>query len=134
MTKIAFIGLGHMGGPMAANLVKAGVRTAGFDPVNAALDAFAQKGGTACASIIEATKDADAVITMLPSGKEVREVYLGEGGLIKKLPKGRLLLIDCSTIDVATARAVAKEAEKHGHDFVDAPVSGGTTGAEAATL
>lgn len=132
MTKIAFIGLGHMGGPMAANLVKAGLQTSGADLSSAALEKFKQAGGTP-ANFDEATLEADIVITMLPSGQEVREIYLGDKGLVKKLPKGRLL-IDCSTIDVATARAVADEAQKSGHDFVDAPVSGGTTGAEAATL
>jgi 3-hydroxyisobutyrate dehydrogenase len=133
MAKIAFIGLGHMGGPMAANLVKAGQQTAGFDLSTAALDAFRKIGGTTAACPFAAAQDADVIITMLPSGKEVREVYLGDNGLIRKLPRGRLF-IDCSTIDVATARVVAAEAQKHGHDFVDAPVSGGTAGAEAGTL
>jgi 3-hydroxyisobutyrate dehydrogenase len=133
MTKIAFIGLGHMGGPMAANLVKAGLRVAGSDLSQVALDAFKKAGGVPATNIMAAAQGADAVITMLPSGKEVREVYLGEGSLVKKLASGRLL-IDCSTIDVVTARAVAIDAQKHGHDFVDAPVSGGTAGAEAATL
>jgi 3-hydroxyisobutyrate dehydrogenase len=133
MTKIAFIGLGHMGGPMAANLLKSGLQTTGFDLSSAALDAFRKIGGVGAASPSAAAQGADAIVTMLPSGKEVREVYLGPEGLIKKLPKGRLF-IDCSTIDVASARAVAEEAQKHGHDFVDAPVSGGTAGAEAGTL
>jgi 3-hydroxyisobutyrate dehydrogenase len=133
MTKIAFIGLGHMGGPMAANLVKAGLQMAGFDLSSAALDMFKNTGGTVAVNPQAAAEEADVVITMLPSGKEVREIYLGLNGLIKKSVKGRLF-IDCSTIDVTSARAVAEEAQKHGHYFVDAPVSGGTAGAEAGTL
>jgi 3-hydroxyisobutyrate dehydrogenase len=133
MTRIAFIGLGHMGAPMAANLVKAGLQTAGFDLSQAALGAFKKIGGMPAANLLAAAQGADVIITMLPSGKEVREIYLGENGLIKKLPKGRLF-IDCSTIDVGSARVVAGEAQTKGHDFVDAPVSGGTAGAEAGTL
>lgn len=131
--KIAFIGLGHMGGPMAANLVKAGFETTGSDLSAAALEKFTKIGGKKAASLAEAAKGADVVITMLPSGKEVREIYFGPQGLVETLPKGRVL-IDCSTIDVATAREVGAKAQAKGHDFVDAPVSGGTAGAEAATL
>ncbi|MES2906276.1 MAG: 3-hydroxyisobutyrate dehydrogenase [Pseudomonadota bacterium] len=133
MKKIAFIGLGHMGGPMAANLVKGGFETAGADLSTAALDKFAEAGGRKAANIADAVKDADVVVTMLPSGKEVRAIYLGAQGLVETLPKGRLF-IDCSTIDVATAREVGEKAATKGHGFVDAPVSGGTTGAEAGTL
>lgn len=133
MTKIAFIGLGHMGGPMAANLVKAGFETMGSDLSAAAMDKFTSAGGKKAGSIAEAVRDADIVITMLPSGKEVRAVYLGAQGLVETLGKGKLL-IDCSTIDVTTARDVGEKAVAKGHDFIDAPVSGGTAGAEAGTL
>ncbi len=133
MTKIAFIGLGHMGGPMAANLVKAGYEVLGYDLSEKALEQFKKAGGKNAASIAEAAQDADIIATMLPSGKEVRAVYLGENGLLAKLPKNRLF-IDCSTIDVELARVVAAEAQARGHGFIDAPVSGGTAGAMAGTL
>lgn len=132
MTKLAFIGLGHMGGPMAANLVKGGFETTGFDLSAAALTQFKEKGGKGAASLAEAAKGADAVLTMLPSGKEVREIYLGNDSLISA--QQGCLFIDCSTIDVATAREVSALAEEKGHSFIDAPVSGGTAGAEAGTL
>jgi 3-hydroxyisobutyrate dehydrogenase len=131
MARIGFVGLGNMGGPMAANLVKAQHALKGFDLSAAAVDAAVQAGGHRGASIADAVKDAEVVVTMLPAGKHVREVY--EGTIIGAAAKGALL-IDCSTIDVDSARAVAAAAAKAGFDMVDAPVSGGVGGAAAGTL
>lgn len=133
MTAIGFIGLGNMGAPMAANLVKAGHQVTGYDLVPAAAAALAANGGRAAASAAEAIAGADIVITMLPAGPQVREVYLGNPGILGRAGSGALL-IDCSTIDVDTSRAVAAAAYEAGFDMVDAPVSGGTAGAAAATL
>jgi 3-hydroxyisobutyrate dehydrogenase len=130
---IAFIGLGNMGGPMAANLVKAGHKVAGFDLVAASKDAHVKAGGVIAASVAEAVKDADAVVTMLPAGKHVEGVYLGADGILKNGKKGALL-VDSSTIDVATARKVLEAAKAAGMDMIDAPVSGGTAGAAGGTL
>jgi 3-hydroxyisobutyrate dehydrogenase len=127
MATIAFIGLGNMGGPMARNLVKAGHTVRGFDMVAKNVEAA---GALACKSAAEAAKGAEIVVTMLPAGPHVRGVY---DEVLPAAAKGTLL-VDCSTIDVDSARAVAKKAEGYGLDMVDAPVSGGTVGAEAATL
>jgi 3-hydroxyisobutyrate dehydrogenase len=127
MATIAFIGLGNMGGPMARNLVKAGHSLRGFDMVSKNVEAA---GATVCKSAADAVKGAEIVVTMLPAGPHVRGVY---DEILPVAAKGTLLA-DCSTIDVDTARAVAKKAEGYGLDMVDAPVSGGTGGAEAATL
>ncbi|MEJ2016013.1 MAG: 3-hydroxyisobutyrate dehydrogenase [Limibacillus sp.] len=131
--RIAFIGLGNMGGPMAANLVKAGHQVAGFDVMADNLEAAGEKGVSAAASAAEAVAGAEAVITMLPAGQHVREVYMGEGGVIEAAEPG-CLLVDSSTIDVASARAAHEAAEAAGHAMVDAPVSGGVAGAEAGAL
>jgi 3-hydroxyisobutyrate dehydrogenase len=133
MTAIGFIGLGNMGAPMAANLVKAGHQVTGYDLVPATVAALAANGGRPAASAVEAIAAVDIVITMLPAGPQVREVYLGNAGILGRARKDALL-IDCSTIDVATARGVAAAAHEAGFDMVDAPVSGGTAGAAAATL
>jgi 3-hydroxyisobutyrate dehydrogenase len=133
MSTIAFIGLGNMGGPMAANLVKAGHRVVGVDVTQAALDRHVAAGGIAGASIAAAVADADVVVTMLPSGREVKALYLGDSGIVPNVKAGALL-IDSSTIDVDTARAVAKAAAAKGLAMLDAPVSGGTGGATAGTL
>ena len=133
MAKIGFIGLGNMGGPMAANLVKAGHKVTGFDIAAANLDRLAADGGRAASRLPEAVKDNEVVITMLPAGRHVSEVYLGDGGIVRSA-RADTLLIDCSTIDVATARAVAGAAEGACMTMVDAPVSGGVAGAAAATL
>jgi 3-hydroxyisobutyrate dehydrogenase len=133
MATIGFIGLGNMGAPMAANLLKAGHRVIGFDIVPNAVEALAAKGGSAARSAPEAAAAGEIVITMLPAGPQVRSVYLGEGGVLANARKDALL-IDCSTIDVETARAVAVAAREAGFDMLDAPVSGGVGGAEAATL
>ena len=133
MATIGFIGLGNMGAPMAANLVKAGHWVSGFDVVAARAEALAAKGGEAAATAGEAAGAGELVITMLPAGPDVRAVYLGEGGVLARVRKGALL-IDCSTIDVDTARAVAAAAAAAGFAMLDAPVSGGVIGAETAGL
>src|ERR1700732_389610 len=133
MAAIGFIGLGNMGAPMAANLVRAGHRVTGFDLVPRAIEALAGKGGDAAASAAEGAAGGDIVITMLPAGPQVRSVYLDEDGVLANARRGALL-IDCSTIDVETARAVAAAAKGAGFDMLDAPVSGGVAGAEAASL
>jgi len=133
MATIGFIGLGNMGAPMAANLLKAGHQVTGYDIVASARDALVQKGGHAAASAAEAAAAGDIVITMLPAGPQVREVYLGPDGVIARA-KPNALLIDCSTIDVDTARAVAATAGESQLVMLDAPVSGGVIGAEAGTL
>jgi 3-hydroxyisobutyrate dehydrogenase len=134
MAVIGFIGLGNMGAPMAANLVKAGHAVTGYDINVNAVQALAAAGGQAAASAAEAVRGADVVITMLPAGEHVREVWLHQGGLIEAV-KGRTpLLIDCSTIDVESARVVTEAARAAGFEMLDAPVSGGVGGATAATL
>ena len=133
MATIGFIGLGNMGAPMAANLVKAQHHVTGFDIVAGAVAALDAAGGKVAASAAEAAAAGDIVITMLPAGPQVRAVYLGPDGIIAQARPGALL-IDCSTIDVETARLVAAEAAKAGLEMLDAPVSGGTMGAQGGTL
>jgi 3-hydroxyisobutyrate dehydrogenase len=133
MARIGFIGLGNMGLPMAANLVKAGHAVTGFDVAASLAAKLAGLGGAAAGSIAAACNGADAIITMLPAGEHVREVYGASGGAIEAAGAGALL-IDSSTIDVATAREVAAYAAEKGLAMVDAPVSGGVGGAQAGTL
>src|SRR5476651_2137504 len=133
MARIGFIGLGNMGLPMAVNLIKAGHQVEGADVNPASLEKLKAAGGTAVEFAKVTASRADVVITMLPAGKQVREVYLGSGGIIENANPGTLL-IDCSTIDVDTARAVASAAEKKELLMLDAPVSGGVGGASAGTL
>ncbi|MGX1305966.1 3-hydroxyisobutyrate dehydrogenase [Amorphus suaedae] len=133
MARIGFIGLGNMGGPMAANLLKAGHTVSGIDLDEGALARFAEAGGRRAASIVEVAGEADAIITMLPAGHHVRSIYLGDEGVVAQA-RPDTILIDCSTIDVETARVVADRAEQAGIAMVDAPVSGGVGGAEAGTL
>src|ERR1044071_576149 len=132
MAMIGFIGLGNMGAPMAANLLKAQHRITGYDIVAASRSALAEKGGHEAAGIADAAAAGDIVITMTPAGPEGREVYFGPNGVLAHAKPGALL-IDCSTIDVETARAVAAEAAARGLQMLDAPVSGGTIGAAAGT-
>jgi len=132
MANIGFIGLGNMGLPMAVNLVKAGHAVGGYDVTPKGMEALAAAGGKAAKSLADVA-GADVVVTMLPAGQQVREVYLGADGILARAKKGALF-IDSSTIDVATARAVAAEAEKKGMLMIDAPVSGGVGGAQGATL
>jgi 3-hydroxyisobutyrate dehydrogenase len=134
MATVGFIGLGNMGAPMAANLVKAGHRVIGYDISANAVQALTAAGVQAAASAAEATRGADVVITMLPAGEHVREVWLHQGGLIEAVKGTTPLLIDCSTIDVESARVVTEAARVAGLAMLDAPVSGGVGGATAATL
>jgi len=131
MANIGFIGVGNMGGPMAINLVKAGHKVKAFDLSADHVKAVVDAGGTAASDTVDAAKDVDVVVTMLPAGQHVKGVYLDHVlGVIKE----GTLLIDCSTIDVETSRDVHKAAAERGFDMVDAPVSGGVGGAEGATL
>ena len=131
MAKIAFIGLGHMGGGMAPNLVKAGHEVLAFDLSEEALAHAVEGGCIRAGSTEEAVRDAEAVITMLPAGKHVAEVHRNH--VFGKAPASALL-IDCSTIDVATARSVEDDAAAQGYAMVDAPVSGGIAAAAGGTL
>jgi 3-hydroxyisobutyrate dehydrogenase len=131
MTRIAFIGLGNMGGGMAARLVGAGHEVTAFDLSAAALERAQARGCIPAASARDAVAGAEAVITMLPAGPHVRAVYAAD--ILGVAPAGALL-IDGSTIDVESARHVAASASAAGYVFADAPVSGGTAGAEAGTL
>ncbi len=133
MAQIGFIGLGNMGLPMARNLIKAGHPVCGYDVSAAALDKFAAAGGISVRSLDVASMGVDLVITMLPAREQVREVYLAPGGVLASAKPGTLL-IDCSTVDVETARAVAAAANVNELEMLDAPVSGGVAGAEAGTL
>ena len=130
MTAIAFIGLGNMGNPMAANLVKAGHAVTGFDLVAENLERAAETGVSIADSAAGAVAEADIVITMLPAGKHVLAVYED----IATGAKPGTLFIDCSTIDVETAQAMHRAATEIGRFMLDAPVSGGTKGADAGTL
>jgi 3-hydroxyisobutyrate dehydrogenase len=130
MATVAFIGLGNMGGPMAANLVKAGHRVVAFDLVAASRDQARADGADLADSSIAAVKGTDAVITMLPAGKHVLSVW---NEVVPSMGKGSLV-IDCSTIDVESAKQAHALAAKHGVASIDAPVSGGTGGAKGATL
>jgi 3-hydroxyisobutyrate dehydrogenase len=133
MATIGFIGLGNMGLPMARNLVKAGHEVAGYDLSEFAAERLAADGGTRASSIADVCSGAEAVITMLPAGEQVREVYLGPEGVLAAVAAATLL-IDCSTIDVETAREVAQAAADKELHMIDAPVSGGVAGAQAASL
>jgi 3-hydroxyisobutyrate dehydrogenase len=133
MATIGFIGLGNMGLPMAQNLLKAGHKVQGFDVSKAQMDALVASGGAAASSVKAAASGAEIVVTMLPAGQHVREVYTGADGVLSAAGSNTLL-IDSSTIDVDSARAVAAAAERKGLPMLDAPVSGGTGGATAGTL
>lgn len=131
--KIAFIGLGNMGGSMAQNLLKAGHQVFGYDLSEIALEHFAQAGGVVCQSPRDAAQQANVVVTMLPAAQHVRMVYLGEQGILNVLPAGSLC-IDSSTIDPKTIQDVAAAAQARQIQVCDAPVSGGTLGAKEGTL
>ena len=140
ITGVGFIGLGNMGGPMAANLARAGLRVQVFDLLPDHLIAAGQAGCHCAASAAQAVAGCDLVISMLPAGEHVVGLWLGTGsgdivgnGLLAALSPDTLV-IDCSTIDVASARAVGEAARALGHRFIDAPVSGGVAGAAAGTL
>jgi len=133
MSKIGFIGLGNMGGPMARNLIGAGHTLKVFDLAAKAVDTLVKEGAAPARSPAEAAADVDAVVTMLPAGPQVQDVYLGSGKVIETAGKGTIL-IDCTTADVPTVRTVIAAATEAGHDMIDCPVSGGVGGAAAGTL
>jgi len=133
MANVAFIGLGNMGGPMAVNLVEAGHDVTVFDLSQAALDELQEAGASVAASAAEAAAGVDYVISMLPAGKHVAGTYLGDNGLLAQLGDSTTVL-DCSTIDAATARKVGEAAAELGIGFMDSPVSGGVAAAAAGTL
>lgn len=133
MKTIGFIGLGHMGAPMALNLLNAGYNLKVFDLVPAALKLLADAGATTTASAMDAANDVDVLITMLPSSPHVKQLYVGEGALLQNI-SGQPLIIDCSTIAPDAAKEVANAAKRRGLEMLDAPVSGGVAGAEAGTL
>jgi 3-hydroxyisobutyrate dehydrogenase len=133
LQKIAFIGLGNMGGPMAANLVKAGHTVTAFDLSADALAKAREVGVQVAASALEAAKGAQVLISMLPASRHVESLYLGEGDLLSALGEGTLI-IDCSTIAPASAQKVAAAAKARGLAMIDAPVSGGVAGAAGGTL
>lgn len=133
MTKISFIGLGHMGNPMVRNLLKAGYPVTVYDIVPAAIQSLVEQGAIACASIRDAAKNADVIITMLQTGQQVSETCLADNGLFKHVKAG-VLYIDSSSIDIVTTRELHKFALQSGVAMVDAPVSGGVAAAEAGTL
>jgi 3-hydroxyisobutyrate dehydrogenase len=130
MTRVAFIGLGNMGGPMAANLVAAGHNVRGFDLVAALRDDAKAAGVEIATSGVEAVRDADAIVTMLPAGKHVRAVFAE----IVPHAKAGAVIVDSSTVDVESARAAHALAAERGLKSLDAPVSGGTGGAKGGTL
>lgn len=130
---IGFIGLGNMGGPMAANLVKAGHRVTVFDLNTTAVSQLVEQGAEAALDANQCATNVDVLISMLPASKHVKSLYLSDTGLINVLAK-TTLVIDCSTIDAASARELGSELGEQGIAFVDAPVSGGVAGATAGTL
>ncbi|WP_298624886.1 3-hydroxyisobutyrate dehydrogenase [uncultured Legionella sp.] len=132
MARIGFIGLGHMGFPMAINLIKAGHQVTGYDLQESACSRFAEQGGFIAASLLETVKEQDILITMLQTGQQVIQVCITEG--VFQNAKAGTLFIDCSTIDVQSSREVHVMAKEHQLLSVDAPVSGGVAGAAAATL
>lgn len=133
MTRIAFIGLGHMGLPMARNLLRNGYAVTAFDLADEPLQSFARDGGQTAGSAADAARDARVVISMLPASRHVQGLYLGDGGLLQAISPGSLVL-ECSTISPTAAREVHAAAAARGIALLDAPVSGGTAGAAAGTL
>lgn len=133
MDKIAFIGVGHMGSGMCANLVRAGYSVSAFDLSADAVEQAVAKGAQAEGSLARAVEGAGAIVTMLPAGEHVLSVYFGEGGVAEHADTGALFL-DCSTIAVEDARTASQQAAAAGFTMVDAPVSGGTAAATAGTL
>ncbi len=132
MARIGFIGLGNMGGPMARNLIRAGHDLKVYDLSEEAMNFVVQSGATAAESVKDAARGVEFVVTMLPVGANVREVFMEDGAIAAADPG--TLLVDCSTIDVESARAAHAAAAEAGFEMLDAPVSGGVGGADAATL
>ena len=134
MAKIAFLGLGNMGRPMAKNLIKAGHQLNVFDLVEGACADLVSEGANLATSAAEAVMDVEIVISMLPAGKHVMDTFLGEAGLLAAIVQPKTLILDASTIDAATAREVGEAAATLDIDFLDTPVSGGVAAAAAGTL
>lgn len=133
MKSVGFIGLGHMGAPMALNILKADFKLKVFDLNPSAVRTLSDAGATTVSSALEAANDVDVLITMLPSSPHVKQLYLGEDGLFENI-SGQPLIIDCSTIAPDAAKEVAEAAKRRGLEMLDAPVSGGVAGASAGTL
>lgn len=133
MIKIAFIGLGNMGGPMASNLIKSGHQVCVYDLFPEAVNKLVAQGARTTNDVSSCVKDAQFIISMLPAGKHVNDLYIGENGLIEHIEPGTLV-IDSSTIDKGTVLSVSSELAKKSIKFIDAPVSGGVAGAQAGTL
>lgn len=133
MAKIGFVGLGHMGLPMAINLIKAGHKVCGFDLQHSAMDHLTAAGGLPAVRVQDCAKEQDVVITMLQTGQQVEHVCLGEEGLLR-MADTHTLFIDCSSIDVQSSRNIHQQAKQLQLNYVDAPVSGGVKGATEATL
>ena len=131
--RVALIGIGNMGKPMGRNMLKAGHSVTGYDLVPEAVQYIVQHGGRAASSAAEAAEGAEIVMSMLPTHDHVRDVYLGKGRLLVQVPAGTLFM-DSSTISISVTRELAAEVKRHGCTMIDAPVSGGTHGAEAGTL
>ena len=131
--KLAFLGLGNMGLPMAINLVKAGHEVGGFDLVQMQLDAFKDAGGIPAANVADAIEGAEVIISMLPASRHVESLYLGEQGVqgVLATANPKTLLVDCSTISPKVSQEVAAIAKSKGFAMIDGPVSGGTAGAQA---
>ncbi|QFT56579.1 3-hydroxyisobutyrate dehydrogenase [Microbulbifer sp. THAF38] len=130
---VAFLGLGHMGAPMASNLIKAGFSVRGFDPVETLLQAAVEQGVEKCASAKEAVKGADFVISMLPSDAVVESLYIDKDHLLEVIEK-QTLIIDCSTVSARSSKRLINAAQTKGLHAIEAPVSGGVKGAAAASL
>jgi 2-hydroxy-3-oxopropionate reductase len=133
MTTVGFIGLGIMGGPMAANLVKAGFEVVGYNRSRGKVDALVERGGRGAAGVAEAVRGADVVVTMLPDSPDVESVVLGDDGVFANAEAG-LLYVDASTIRPDVSARIAEEGRARGIRVLDAPVSGGEQGAVEATL
>ena len=133
MEKIGFIGLGHMGAPMASNLVKKGYTVKVYDINAQVMAAVADEGAIAATDLADLSKDVDVIITMLQTGQQVKQVCLSHGGLFKQA-RANTTFIDCSSIDIKMSRSLHKKAIEHGHQMLDAPVSGGAVGAKGGTL
>jgi 3-hydroxyisobutyrate dehydrogenase len=131
--KVGFVGTGTMGQPMLNNLIKKGFGVVAYDIVPAALAAAVKLGATACGTAADAARQSDLVVTVLPSSSHVEAVYLGAGGVLEGVAKGRLC-VDMSTIEPAVSQRVAERLRERGVRFIDAPVSGGVVGAEKGTL
>jgi 3-hydroxyisobutyrate dehydrogenase len=131
--RVALIGIGNMGKPMGRNMAKAGHQVTGFDLQKEAMDYLVQNGGKAAPTALDAIKDAEIIMTMLPTSEHVKDMYVGKGKLLDHAPKGALFM-DSSTISISVTRELAAEVKKRGFKMIDAPVSGGTTGAEAGSL